>query len=172
MKDFIEPILIENKCEPMAIASGYKDLLDIMEDIKADDVIEIGTYNGLSTAVLAKFCKRVFTFDLVSRNGEYLWNLLGVRKNIFPFVGNQEMIEWEIDYVPKEWKLRDTELNINLAFLDGGHHYNEVKHDFEMVKFCGRVLIHDYKKVADIHRFCDEIGARELKGNFALWEAE
>ena len=172
MIEHIKKTLNENGCERLAPSSSYVELDEVLKDMgKFDDVIEIGTHNGLSAAVLTQYCRRVFTFDICCRNGDMVWDMLGVRDKISLFVGTPEMIETEIKYIQEEWNLRKVPLNFNLAFVDGGHHEWEVWHDFEMVKFTGKVLFHDYYTVADCKRVCDKIGAKPISKNIALWEA-
>ncbi len=137
-------------------------------------VIEIGHYQGLSTAILTYFADRVFTFDTCIRNQEYIWNILGVREKINFFVSTREFIEHEINhYFQVEWKNRGIKTNFNFAFIDGDHSYEGIKKDFELVKFCKRVLLHDYAISPGPYTFCNEIGAKQVGNlNFAYWEAE
>jgi hypothetical protein len=65
-------------------------------------------------------------------------------------------------------------LDFNFALIDGWHEYFSVKKDFEMVKFCGRVLFHDYGLCPGVYDFCNEIGAKPISDskNFAYWEGK
>ncbi len=137
-------------------------------------VIEIGHYQGLSTAVLTHFCDRVFTFDTCLRNQEYVWDILGVRDKINLFISTREFIENEINYYfLTEWKNREIVTDFNFAFVDGDHSYEGIKRDFELVKFCKRVLLHDYKISPYPYTFCNEIGAKQVGNlNFAYWEED
>ena len=167
MIEKIQKLLNDNGCERLVLSSGYSGLKEVLDTIGGtyDDIIEIGTHNGLSAAVLTEYGRRVFTFDIALRNSEYVWNLLRVRHKISSFVGTG--IKYEIDYIRHEWK----DLNFNFAFVDGWHEYYSTKADFEMVKFCGRVLFHDYDSSSGVQLLCNEIGAKKIEHNFALWEA-
>jgi len=136
------------------------------------DVIEIGTFMGLGTSVLASFSRTVFTFDIWYRNSHPLWVALELDDRINCYTGNQKFIDdviRAIQYNP--------ELKINFAFIDGEHKYKNVKHDFEQIKFCGRVLFHD-ADIPEIGKFItEEIGGKFLSedkelgiGTFGYWE--
>lgn len=141
-------------------------------DPPIDDCVEIGTYNGLATIVLASASKRVHTFDVAYRDAEFLWNKLypKLRSKINYTVGSQEIID---DQLRRIFYFHGKDgFNINFAFIDGGHTYENVKHDFELVKGCGRVLFHD-ADILGIKKFLEEIEADVLDfsdGMFALWE--
>ena len=153
----------------LMISSAVKDDLDgVMKKLgRYDDIIEIGTHNGLSTAILTQYGRRIFTFDIALRNAEYIWNLLKVRNKISSYVGNN--IKYEIDYIRREWKGR---VKFNFAVIDGWHEYYSVKADFEMVSFCGRVLFHDYDTSSGVKILCNEIGAKKISKNFGYWRAK
>lgn len=141
---------------------------------KPIDVIEIGTHNGLSSALMSFYAKRVFTFDIALRNSEFIWHELGIRNKIRSFVGSKDQIEYEIAYIQKEWSFREVPFEPNFAFVDGGHEYYDIMHDFNLVKFCGRVLFHDYNCCLGVKVFCNEIGAKPIgeSQHFAYWEAK
>lgn len=142
---------------------------DINPPIK--DCIEIGTYNGLSTIVLASVAKSVHTFDIAYRDAEFLWKELypELRKKIHYTVGHQGVIDNQIQRL---WFFNGETLDLNFAFIDGNHDYKSVKYDFGLVKDCGRVLFHD-ANIPEIKKFMDEIGADIYWSGqrmFALWE--
>lgn len=168
MIEEIKKALADNDCGRLVWSSGYSDLNETMLSLgKFEDVIEIGTHNGLSTAVLTHYSRRVFTFDIALRNAEFVWNLLGVRNKISSYVSSYpDAIRSEIEYIKRDWK----DINFNFAFIDGSHEYYGVKNDFEMVKFCGKVLLHDYDIGNDIRALCNEIGAERIGHNIAYWE--
>lgn len=161
-------------CDRLLPSSSIGEIVQAMDIIKPDvcDLIEIGTHNGFSSLILTNYARRVFTFDIALRNSEFVWNLFDVRHKISSFVcSNPDNIEYEIGYINREWTDRGIPLNFNFAFLDGWHTYEAVKHDFEMTKFCGRVLFHDYSICSGVTKFCDEIKAIPINGlNFAYWE--
>jgi hypothetical protein len=174
--DYITGVLRKTGNGYLRLQSAYGDLeqaLDIVIKEPIVHAIEIGNYQGLSTAVLAKYAKRVFTFDVCTRNQEYNWNILGVRDKINMFIGPQELIDYEINYYFKiEWPKGNVKTNFNFAFIDGDHTYEGIKHDFKMLKFTKRILFHDYAIGPYVLNFCNEIGAKQVgELNFAYWEA-
>jgi hypothetical protein len=159
------------------LSSAMAELQQAIEIVTKDKeplkhVIEIGHYQGISTAILTHFADRVFTFDTCHRNQEYVWELLGVRDKINMFVSTPEFIDYEINhYFNVEWKNKKIKTYFNFAFVDGDHTYEGIKHDFELVKFTGRVLFHDYAISPYPYTFCKEIGAKQVGDlNFAYWE--
>jgi hypothetical protein len=167
--------LLYNGCDLYFLSSSYNELEEaIKQTVKTpiDFMIEIGTHNGLSSAIFTHFAKRVFTFDVALRNQEFVWGLLGVRNKISSMVSTRDNLEWELNYIKTNnfWKEKDC--NFNFAFIDGSHEYYMVSRDFELTQHTGRVLFHDYKTSPGVHAFCDEIGATPLDSvNFAYWEA-
>jgi len=142
---------------------------------KPEGIIEIGTFNGIGTIVLASIGNVVYTYDIAYRGAEHVWNLFKVRKKIRFCVAPQWQIDFDIKIIVARWQ---DKLNFNFAFIDGNHTYESVKHDFELVKFCGRVLFHDafYEPIC---KFIDEIGAKPIgpkhkNGHciYGYWEEE
>jgi len=136
---------------------------------KPDGILEIGTMNGLSTITLASIGRIVYTWDVANRNAEYIWGMFPeIRQKISAFTGPQDILDYSIKELIQYYKKI---INFNFAFIDGLHTYNAVKHDFELVKSCGRVLFHDcVRGVADFV-------FKELKGypvhtqgNYGYWE--
>ena len=136
-----------------------------------DTVLEIGTFNGLSTMILAQVARRVFTFDICVRNAEFIWNLYDIRHKIGMFVGNnsQEIREEIQDRMQQPVYLKITGNKYNLAFIDGNHSIEAVKYDFETVKFTKRVLFHDVQK-PPIGDFVKSIGGSIVHKHFGYWE--
>lgn len=113
----------------------------VLNYLKSRTILEIGTYRGVSAAVMSQFCDKVITIDLkhgkLEQNNELFdreefWKGLGV-DNI-----DLHLIE---DDKEKEELIKT--LDFDLAFIDGAHD-ETVKNDFELVKHCGKVLFHDY----------------------------
>jgi len=170
----IDNFINNTKNDYFIASTGYMDIAKALEilNTKVDNIIEIGTHNGFSTAILTNWAKHVFTFDISHRNSDYVWNSLGVRNKISCFIGNREELEWEINYIRNNWK--DVHLNYEFkrAFIDGNHSYEWIKRDFELVKFTGEVLIHDYNLIPEVRQFGEEIGAIELCYNIGYWKEE
>ena len=135
---------------------------------KPEGIIEIGTWQGIATVVLASGGKIVYTYDIAYRDAEYIWNLFGVRNKIRCCIAPQWQIDEDIKIVAKESKI-----NFDFAFIDGNHTDKDVRHDFELVKKCGRILFHN-ANFRQIHKFVvDELNAKiidEGRGWYAYWE--
>lgn len=160
-------------CDKLVISSAYHEIeqaLKILNLPDIDNVIEIGTHNGLSSAILTSWANRVYTFDISLRNSEFMWRLLDVRNKISSFVGNRAELEWELNYIRNNWQDVGVVANFNLAFVDGCHDYEWIKKDFDLVKFTKRVLFHDYDLIPDVRQFGEEIGAISLSPNIGYWE--
>lgn len=172
---------IENKLneidrtELLYAGSAVSDFfIEFVESLKPDDVIEIGTFHGLSTVALASIARHVYTFDIACRDVDYMLGLFGLRNKVSKTAAQQEQIDFEINLLRKGWgqTWRDR-VNFNFAFIDGDHEYEAVRHDFGLVKFCKRVLFHDVHH-GTVKRFViDELGAKVVDDNgyFGYWEA-
>jgi len=130
------------------------------------DVIEIGTFMGVGTALLASYARSVSTFDIWYRNSHRIWDKLGLTNKINCYTGDQQFIDDVIG------QLRGSDqFNFDFGFIDGLHEVNSVRHDFSNVSFCGRVLFHD-AHIPEIKDFIlNEIGGIIFDdGIFGYWE--
>ena len=139
-------------------------LADIMSKIKPKPktIVELGTYFGVSTAILASICD-VYTFDVKRyHEADVVWKELGVRGNIYQYIIEDSTVTQFI----MEGKYYD------FAFIDSVHDYDNAKIDFEVVERCGRVLFHDNNdRFPGVSKFCEEIGCKKI-GDFGYWEAK
>jgi len=170
--------LSKSNCPELLVESGsavneFDFLSQFMQSINPEpiDIIEIGTFLGVGTALLASYSRTVFTFDIMYRNSHPIWNIFGVADRINCYTGKQEFIDRVIQ------DLQNLEqFKFNLAVIDGEHKRKNVEHDFELTKFCGRVLFHDVN-IPEIRKFViDEIGGKILNkdtdedAKFGYWE--
>jgi predicted O-methyltransferase YrrM len=139
-------------------ASNSSDnFITILQQLKPTPKIcvEIGTYNGISSAILASMCDYVYTFDINFRHEtEIIWGLFNARHKIKYTICKNSA---EID------KLL-TGLNFDFAFIDGEHTYEGVKKDYEMIAPRMKpvnILFHDIQ-TKGVEEFIDEIGAQKL----------
>lgn len=104
--------------------------------------LEIGTYRGITAAYMAQFCEQVITIDLEHGRKEHLgdsfdryalWETLGIHN-----------IELCLVKSNKDKAALIRVLDFDFAFIDGDHSQRGVTEDFEMVRRCGTVLMHDY----------------------------
>ncbi len=134
--------------------------------------LEIGTYKGMSAALMAQHCNKLYTIDLkhgrLERHAEVfkrqeLWDSLGLT--------NIELILVK-DNVEKAGIIK--ELEFDFAFVDGAHD-ETVDDDFDMVHKCGNVLFHDYSyregKTNHVYDFVNTLPNYELEVQdiFAMW---
>ncbi len=155
-------------------AVGLRDGEDIfrhfLEGKGYGTVLEIGTYKGISAACMAQYCKKVITIDLAEGQLESA----GVsfdRWGFWESVGAQN-IELHLVRDNKEKAELIRRLDFDFAFVDGAHDAT-VRDDFEMVKKCGAVLLHDYAerpgKENHVKKFVDTLGPVEVVDIFAMW---
>jgi predicted O-methyltransferase YrrM len=105
-------------------------------------IVEIGTCNGLTAAVLAEHADSVTTIDIVDRPiAEEVWEFFGVRNKIVRVVVK--------DDAGKDLIIRS--LDFDMAYIDGGHSRYEVEFDFGITrKRCKTILFHDYPSWMDV----------------------
>lgn len=135
-----------------------------LNDIDINMAVEIGTWRGLSTAILAHYANGVVTIDITAHQVSwFLWVYAGVESKIMPVIIESEDEKRQIC----------ENLDFDFAFIDAEHKYDNAKIDFECVKKCGRVLFHDYSDgFPGIKRFVDELPKNEITviEPFAYWE--
>jgi hypothetical protein len=175
------------KKSALHLKDGAEDIEYFMQKNPIETAIEIGTFRGVTSLLMANYCKKLITFDLYEGQLEYLlndfewgqgdrWIDTPYRQQLwFPYGTDNIFFLPVEDNKKKAYYLR--ELNYDFAFIDGDHSYEGVKADFEMVKDCGRVLFHDYDKAegksCPVRDFINSIkeGYIETTTDFAYWEA-
>lgn len=126
--------------------------------------LEIGTLNGLTAIILARYFDRVVTVDIVDAPLKYeIADMLGVRNIEFVNVkDNAEKAEF----------IRSVQFDA--AFVDGDH-ARDTETDFALVGRCGRVLFHEYWEsqplVMQQVRKLGDVDGVVTHGKFALWTA-
>jgi hypothetical protein len=102
------------------------------QNVRGERCFEIGTWNGLTAAVLSKFFDEVVTVDIAHNDQKHeILSFLGI-KNVRC-----------IDILDNHEKAKVAHsLNFDFAYLDGDH-ANDTELDFGMTKKCGRVLFHE-----------------------------
>lgn len=132
-------------------------------DIKR--AVEIGTWRGVSTALIAHYAQQVTTVDITYYpEAMPVWMYFGIQKKIeYVVVENNEAKKQLLD-----------RMDFDFAFIDGNHSHDEVAYDFELVRKCGRVLFHDYgiAHCMGVMDFVNHLPNEELiiKRPFAYWE--
>ena len=130
----------KNNFLPLKWSACNKDGSEIIEYFmkkeQIKNALEIGTYQGVTTALMSQFAEKVYTIDCVDYKFKYeLWNDLDIQ-NIKSFI-----------FIPdstSKVKIID-ELDFDFAFIDGGHGL-DVLLDYLLCRKCGRLLFHDYSE--------------------------
>lgn len=131
--------------------------------------LEIGTYRGVSSALMAQFCETVVTVDLVEGKMERdrqlfdrvrFWEAMGV--------GN---IESHLVRDDAEKAALVSKLAFDFAFVDGDHEGDAPRRDFDLVRRCSTVLFHDCDGDNGVVRLIRSLPARQIEmiDIFALW---
>lgn len=127
--------------------------------------VEIGTYQGVSTALLAEYADVVHSLDVTRQPlCEPLWRQLGLERKITHKIvsGNDEKRQY-IESLPA----------FDLAFIDGNHAREEALFDFELVRRCGRVIFHDEDFIgvrSALDKLIKDGLLIEIRPPFAYWE--
>lgn len=143
----------------------------ILEQSRPTRTLEIGTHQGVSTALLAEYAP-VITVDVLPN---------GVRRQVWERMGVSERIT---EQVHKSSRGRDEAIteaakSCDLAFIDGSHLMPDVVRDFELCRPAGRIVLHDYWRSGedwpDVREFVDLLDREEwrvtIRPPFAVVEA-
>ena len=154
------------ECPVTHMVSSAENLLrKILKDMNIKTAFEIGTFRGVSTALLAHYADRVITLDVkYFEEAMYLWAYAGVMEKIEYIVITDENKKEVI-----------SNIDFDFVFIDGHHDYESVKKDFELTKKCGRVLFHDYLSTCSgVIKLVDSLPKNEvvIKRPFAYWEKD
>lgn len=101
-------------------------------DIRGRRCFEIGTWNGLTAAVLSRHFDEVVTVDIAHN---------GLKHEILSFLGVTNVRCVDIRDNPEKVRVAE-ETEFDFAYLDGDH-ANDTDSDFKLTKHCGRVLFHE-----------------------------
>ncbi len=93
---------------------------------------EIGTWNGLTAAVLSRFFDRVVTVDIAHNK---------LKHEILAYLGIENVECIDIKDNAHKAKIA-AGVDFDFAYLDGDHAH-DTETDFDLVKHCGRVLFHE-----------------------------
>lgn len=146
---------------------GEDMLRYFLQKVKPENVIEIGTYQGVSTAIISEYAN-VFSFDIREQPlRQEIWNFLELKNITYNLIKNNE------EKKEKIIKLLNTE-SIDLCFIDGKHDGGQPESDFEICKQCKNILFHDYSPAfKEVYDFCNKESIlkfydREIKESFCL----
>jgi hypothetical protein len=136
---------IELNTERMLGYGSYNDVnyLYGLDDLckkyikKTDTILELGTNDGISSALFSFYAKRVYTIDL-KKPSERLKKVLNEHKNI-EFINGSFYEE-----------INKLKMNFEFIYIDGNHDYKSVVSD---IKFCMPFL---KNKIIGGHDFYNE----------------
>lgn len=154
--------------------SGHKDFTScnpeegllyysFVRNLRPDVVIEIGSYIGFSTICIAlalKENKNGFVYAVDPGFDETnVFNKIGLLEDN---IKKYRMKKW-VKVVREKAEIFLTSKKIErlpkkhiMAVVDGWHHYELVKRDLNLLKFCDWVLVHDSTAVPDVRRAVNE----------------
>lgn len=168
-----------------SMLSNESYISDLLRIIRAQTILEIGTLRGCSAAVFSNYASNIVTIDTASSPesdrilaGE-VWSYLKIRNVVRSFLAHDDI--HKLDIIRSQ--------SFDMAFIDGGHSYEDVQFDFCCVKACGIVLFHDYKPEEPTYCDCHNRRYPEIVGfvdrllppifiwgphcsQFALWVSE
>ncbi len=143
-----------------SIFHGLEEFL-VESKVRGRRCYEIGTWNGLTAAVLSQFFDEVVTVD-VAHNAQ--------KHRILEFLGIRNVRC--IDLKSNEDKARTLPSEFDCAFLDGDH-AADTEDDFDLVRRCGRVLFHEvWPFQSPVWELVESLPQDEVRRGgtcFALW---
>jgi hypothetical protein len=133
------------------------------------DVLELGCYEGLSTAQLLATAKSVYAIDTFDGRGtpEPKDTRDIFHRNMRETGHYDKLAVWPGTFADVLPKLYDRACSFDLVFIDGSHDYQSVVEDFtnsrQLVRTPGAVVFHDYDSdhpgvVSAVHRIRDHPG--------------
>lgn len=130
--------------------------------------IEIGTYRGVSTAILSEYCEKIDCVDIVDQpeRVEY-WKFLEINNATYHLAkddGDKKRIVSQLieDHC------------IDLVFVDGDHSYDSARADIDLCKGTPFILVHDYNKQhfpGVVQAVGETKGEKEIINLFAMIKA-
>lgn len=134
------------------------------QEIAGEVCFEIGTWNGLTAAVLSRHFKRVVTVDIA--HNELKHQLLDYLQ-----IDNVDCIDIGNNTEKAELASR---LDFDFAYLDGDHAHDTAD-DWAITKKCGRVLFHEcwpfQRPVFDLVQSLPDAEVTYGGAGLALWRA-
>ena len=144
-------------------ASRYSVLYNMIKEYKPKTIVETGTWNGGRAIKMAEaaFVNR----DAVHYSGYDLFELASteldkkefntkkhhtvkeVGKRLEEYAKEKKKLGKIFEYTLHKGDTKDTlkeKVNSDFVFIDGGHSYETVKHDFEMLKHNPQVVLDDF----------------------------
>lgn len=132
-----------------------------------EHAIEIGTYRGVSTAILSEYCGQIDCIDIVDQpERKSYWDYLGVNNAKYHLAKSNDDKK---EIVRKLINRGD----IDLVFVDGDHSYQSARADIDLCHNVPYILVHDYSQshFPGVVRSVDETsGRKDIVNLFAMIE--
>ena len=129
----------------------YNFIKSIIKLLKPKKVLEIGTSDGFGTIQMANMMDKggeLWTIDIEDKRNKDLINYRG-KTNI-------KFIKGDSNKILKE--LVNNNIQFDLIFIDGNHHYTKVKEDWENSKRMSKfIVLHDAIQFKGVYRLLSEI---------------
>lgn len=140
----------------------------ILDAKRPTRIVEVGTFQGVSTALLAQYAP-VTTIDVLpDKMRDRVWSTARIQGRITELVCRTSSA--------RDRAISDAIAEADLAFVDGSHLMRDVTYDFELTIPCGCVVLHDYRADPDhwpdVGAFVDALDPKrydvELRVPFAV----
>jgi len=173
--DMIDKLIIEFGRATVAhwSVAQNRDWLEYIKTLllekKVKNLLEIGTFKGVTTAFMSQFVNHIYTIDknTIHSKGKIfpidLWKFLGIKNITYKIMNSGSL----------EFKKFLKGISFDFVFIDGEHISPFPAIDFDTTKSCGRVLFHDYFKnnrFPGINLVVDKLSSVEINEPFAYWE--
>ena len=119
-------------------SSGCMEFEHFLHEIKAggECCLEIGTYHGITAIILSQYFRRVVCVSVDEERDRSL------KYEIVAYLGIKNIQFHDVHNNAEKRVIVDS-LAFDFAYSDGDH-ARDAKADFDLVKRCGRVLMHEY----------------------------
>lgn len=101
--------------------------------IRGRRCFEVGTWNGLTAAVLSRYFDEVVTVDIAHND---------IKREVLAHLGITNVVCVDIKDNAEKAKVWKRSGPFDFAYLDGDHAH-DTQDDFDLVEPCGRVLFHE-----------------------------
>jgi predicted O-methyltransferase YrrM len=137
--------------EVEALGQYSSEMIDKFPNL---DMLEIGAWKGMSTVALSKSIvgskKKIKLYSIDPHEGFVDYHRRNIGSSYEEFCENIKIagVDSVVSCIKKRAEDVEWDRSISLLFIDGLHHYKDIKHDFE--KFVpwvvngGLILIHDF----------------------------
>lgn len=151
------------------IEEAQKPILDLVLKYKPKSFCEIGCHNGMTARWLSHFILENYHPRLQYFGYDAFEDVEKIEHN-GKSIPNQEKIITRLNWVNRKYKhfkytlikglTKDTltsPIKFGIVYIDGGHSYETVKHDYSMIKESKIIIFDDYN-LSGVKKAVDEIG--------------